>query len=253
MNVDPYLARLGLKGPLRPSLEVLRRLHFAHLHTIPFENLSIHLGESVVLDPELLVAKLVERHRGGFCYELNGAFAALLAAVGFRVDHLAARAFDGDRLGPPYDHLALRVWLDEPYLADVGFGRSFLQPLRLAVRSPQADPAGRFLIVDARHGELDLLSEVGGDWVPQYRFALDARELDEFVDTCTYHQTSPASHFTRGSVCSIATASGRVTIRGSRLFVSTSTERVERELSDDELRSAYRDHFGIVLDRLPPR
>ena len=118
---------------------------------------------------------------------------------------------------------------------------------------PQADPAGRFSIVAAPDGELDLLGDVDGAWVPQYRFALDARELDEFVDTCTYHQTSPASHFTRGSVCSIATESGRVTIRGSRLIVSTSTGRVERELSDEELRSAYRAHFGILLDRLPPR
>ena len=89
MNVDRYLARLGLRGPLRPSLGVLRQLHLAHLRAIPFENLSIHLGEPIVLDPQLLVAKLVERHRGGFCYELNGAFAALLAALGFRVDHLA--------------------------------------------------------------------------------------------------------------------------------------------------------------------
>lgn len=170
-----------------------------------------------MLDPQLLVAKLVERYRGGFCYELNGA------------------------------------WLDEPYLADVGFGRSFLQPLRLAVGAPQADPAGRSRIAAAPDGELDLLGDIDGAWVPQYRFALDARALDEFVDACTYHQTSPESHFTRGSVCSIATESGRVTIQGSRLIVSTSTERVERELGDEELRAAYRDHFGILLDRLPPR
>ena len=252
MDVGAYLARLGYQGAVRPSLEVLRELHLAHLRTIPFENLSIHLGEPIVLDPHLLVTKVVDLHRGGFCYELNGAFRTLLVALGFRVDYLAARVYDGDLLGPPFDHLTLRVWLDEPLLADVGFGRSFLQPLSLQDRSPQLDPAGRFLIAEAPDGELDLLREDGSDWVPQYRFGSYARDLAEFADACTYHQTSPESHFTRGSVCSIATESGRVTIQGSRLIVSTSTGPVERELGEEELRSAYRDHFGIVLG-VPPR
>ena len=252
MDVEAYLARLGYHGPVAPTPEVLRALHLAHLQSVPFENLSIHLAEPIVLDPDLLVAKVVERLRGGFCYELNGAFAALLRAVGFEVDLLAARVFDGERLAPPFDHLALRVRLDEPYLADVGFGDSFQVPLRLDTRTPQVDPAGRFLLVDAG-GDLEVRRETDGQWVPQYRFGSEPRALSEFDAMCRYHQTSPQSPFPRNSVCSIATPSGRVTLRGSRLITSTGNDRVERELSDDERRDAYRHHFGITLDALPTR
>src|SRR3569833_4073382 len=80
---DAYLTRSGAKRPARPDAEALRERHLRHLLTVPFENLSIHLGEDIVLDSAALVAKVVERRRGGFCYELNGAFAALLSALGF--------------------------------------------------------------------------------------------------------------------------------------------------------------------------
>ena len=83
LNVGAYLERIGYDGPLAPTAETLRRLHVAHLLAVPFENLSIHAGEAVVLDDESLFDKVVRRRRGGFCYELNGLFAALLRSVGF--------------------------------------------------------------------------------------------------------------------------------------------------------------------------
>src|SRR5271154_1096827 len=117
---DDYLARLGLKRPASADLEALRQLQRAHLLAVPFENLSIHLGEPIVLDQAALVAKVVQRRRGGFCYELNGAFAALLTALGYRVSMLSARVFGAGGLpSPPFDHLTLRVDLTEPWLVDV--------------------------------------------------------------------------------------------------------------------------------------
>src|SRR3954467_5303184 len=142
--VDRYLARIGLTGPAP-----LADLHRAHLFTVPFENLSIHLGEAIVLTDTALVAKVVDRHRGGFCYELNGAFATLLSALGFEVDMLAARVFGGDRLGVPYDHMALRVG---PWLADIGFGGHTHHPLRLDERGDQVDPGGVFRIAETPDG-----------------------------------------------------------------------------------------------------
>src|ERR1039457_7712048 len=76
--VDDYLARIGVTRPVWADLQALRALQLAHLLTVPFENLSIHLGEPIVLEQADLVAKVVRMHRGGFCYELNGAFAGLL-------------------------------------------------------------------------------------------------------------------------------------------------------------------------------
>jgi N-hydroxyarylamine O-acetyltransferase len=253
-RVRAYLERLGFGSPTTPmsppppTIEGLRRLHAAHLERVPFENLSIHLGEPIVLEPEALVAKLVDQRRGGFCYELNGAFATLLRALGFEVTLLAARVHEGDALGPPFDHICLLVELEERWLADVGFGDNFRLPLRLDRRDDQVDDAGTFRIVDAGPAELDLLR----DGQPQYRFDLTPRELPDYEPTCRYHQTSPESHFTHNTVCSLATPTGRVTIRGRTMIVTNDRHREEHTLTDSELLDAYSRHFGIELTRLPP-
>jgi N-hydroxyarylamine O-acetyltransferase len=248
-TVRRYLERIGAPSPGEPSTELLRDLHLRHLRTVPFENLSIHLGEPIVLDPDALAAKIVDRRRGGFCYELNGLFGELLRALGFRVTLLAARVFTPDgTLTHPFDHALLRVDLDERYLVDVGFGTLTTYPLRLDWPEPQADPCGEFLIVDGPDGDVDLLL----DGRPQYRAEPRARELADFGPTCWWQQTSPDSHFTRSLTCSRLTPEGRVTLSGSRLITTAAGVRTETVLDgDDAVRSAYRTHFGFELDRLP--
>lgn len=230
-DLAAYLDRIGVAQPGRPDAGALRVLQRAHLATVPFENLSIHLGEPVVLDEQALVDKIVHRRRGGFCYELNGAFAALLTALGFRVTLLAARVFTGDKVGPPFDHLALRVDLAEPWLVDVGFGKFSHQPLRLNTRDPQHDPGGLFHVVE--HGEqgryvgLDVGLDVILDGTPEYRLDPRPYELSDLVPTCWWHQTSPQSPFTRSPTCSLLTESGRVTLSGTTLIHTIHGERTE--------------------------
>jgi N-hydroxyarylamine O-acetyltransferase len=247
-QVDAYLARIGAARPARPDPEALRELQLRHLRAVPFENLSIHLGEPIVLEEAALLDKLVGRRRGGFCYELNGAFAALLATLGFPVTLLAARVHGAAGLGPPFDHLALRVEAPEPWLADVGFGSFSHHPLRLDVRAEQADPAGTFRVAEAGGGDLDVL----WDGAPQYRVERRPRALRDFEPTCWWQQTSPRSHFTRGPVCSLLTADGRVTLSDRTLVRTVDGRREERILEGDaEVLDAYRAWFGIALDRLP--
>jgi N-hydroxyarylamine O-acetyltransferase len=249
--IDDYLARLDLKPPASAGLEALCQLQRAHLLAVPFENLSVHLGEPIVLDQAALVAKVVERRRGGFCYELNGAFAALLTALGFRVSMLSARVFGAEgQPGPPFDHMTLWVELAEPWLVDVGFGRFAMQPLRLGADGDQPDPAGTFRIADspAGHGEFDVFL----DGEPAYRVDPRPYPLSDFAPTCWWQQTFPGSHFRKSLTCSISTTSGRVTLSGDRLIVTEEGQRQEHVLpSDAEILAAYRRHFGITLDRVP--
>jgi N-hydroxyarylamine O-acetyltransferase len=247
MDVDAYLARLGAARPAAPTAEALAELHERHVRAVPFENLSVHLREPIVLDEDALVDKIVRRRRGGFCYELNGAFAGLLRELGFDVTLLAARVFGGDRFGAPFDHLALRVDLAEPWLVDVGFGRFAARPLRLTGCEPQADAEGEFLILDAPDGDLD----VRHDGKPAYRLEQRPRTLTDFVPTCWWQATSPASHFTQNLLCSIPTAGGRVTLAGDQLIETTEGKRVERVLAGDDIVDAYRVYFGIELDEPP--
>ncbi|NUT46922.1 MAG: arylamine N-acetyltransferase [Saccharothrix sp.] len=238
-TLDAYLARIGAS-----RTSTLTELHERHLAAVPFENLSIHLGESIVLDEDLLVEKVVERRRGGFCYELNGAFAALLKALGHDVRLLSAKVFMNGVYGPPFDHMALRVG---DRLVDVGFGRFALRPLDLVGRDEQHDPAGVFRLVDTPEGDVDVLF----DGVPQYRLELRPRGLEEFRATCWYQQTWPGSPFRRGTTCSLPTPTGRITIADHTLITTTGDGKVTERLDDDALLEAYAEHFGIVLDRVP--
>lgn len=147
-----YLDRIGVSQPQIVDATSLRDLHRAHQTAVPFENLSIHLSEPISLAEDDLLNKIVTRRRGGFCYELNGAFALLLEALGAQVTRVAARTTDSEgRLGPPFDHLALIVRTADgagPWLADVGFGGHSTYPLLLDRRDSQDDPGGRFLLAD---------------------------------------------------------------------------------------------------------
>src|SRR5690349_18713825 len=91
LDVSAYLTRISYDGPVEPTLPVLHGLHLAHLRSVPFENLDIHLGRPISLAEEQLFAKVVGQRRGGFCYELNGLFAALLREIGYEVTLLAAQ------------------------------------------------------------------------------------------------------------------------------------------------------------------
>ena len=245
-----YLRRIGVGRPVAADEAALRELHQAHLLAVPFENLSIHLAEPISLAPGDLLDKIVTRRRGGFCYELNGAFALLLEALGARVRRMAARVYGQDGLGPPFDHLALIVDLPDgsgPWLADVGFGSHRTYPLRLASGPEQPEPGGLFRLAAAGGTDLDVLK----DGEPQYRIELRERALADFEPTCWWQQTSPDSHFTRSTICSRLTPDGRISISGHTLIRTSGGVRDEQLLASDEVLVAYREHFGISLDRVP--
>ncbi|GGQ44237.1 arylamine N-acetyltransferase family protein [Streptomyces flaveolus] len=266
-QIDAYLRRLGAEHPASPTVDALRELHLRHLRTVPFENLSVHLGEEIVLEEERLLDKVVGARRGGFCYELNGLFGALLSALGYEVTLLAARVYgDGGVLGIPYDHLALLVRTVDGggWLADVGFGAHSHRPLEFGERGEQKDPGGTFRIVEAgpdaagvrgadgsgRAADLDVLC----DGKPVYRVEPRPRVLGDFVSGAWWHSTSPRSHFLQSPVCSRLTDDGgRITLSGRRLTTTAADGgREARELATDgEVLAAYRDLFGIHLDRVP--
>jgi N-hydroxyarylamine O-acetyltransferase len=249
LNIAAYLERIDYHGPLAPDAETLKRLHVAHMLAVPFENLSIHAGEPIILDDEALFDKIVVRRRGGFCYELNGLFAALLRALGFNVAMLSARVMNAQTgFGPEFDHMALMVTLEERWLVDVGFGDSFREPLLLDERAAQLqgerayriDPDGDHLVLMQRDG--------GSAWAAQYRFSLTPYQYADYAGMCRYHQTSPDSPFTQRRICSRATPEGRVTLSGMRLITTRNGERYERELRDETAYAeALRALFGIVM------
>ena len=265
-----YLDRLNFgaqKGLLsrEPTPQLLRAVHEAHLLAVPFENLSIHYGQPIILEEEALYRKIVGRHRGGFCYELNGLFAWLLRWLGFRITLLSAGvAQSGGGFSPDFDHLALLIrQLDgTDWLADVGFGDSFRWPLRLRAQVEQDGGDGRrYRLLQHRPTRNDESSEAkmpdywtlqqldGDHWESQYRFTVAPHALADFVPRCQYQQTSPESHFTQKRICSKALPLGRVSLSDLRLITTIEEVREERTLgSEEEYHRVLEDQFGIVLE-----
>ena len=247
MNVPAYLKRIRYEGPLAPSADVLRSLHRAHMFAVPFENLDISLGREIICDENRFLHKIVHERRGGFCYEANGAFAALLRALGFKVTLLSARVNGGDGSdGPEFDHLALRVELEKDWLADVGFGDSFVDPLLLEPEIEQEQFGRRYRLTACKDG-FQLEANADGAWSKQYVFTLGGRQLSEFAAMCYYHQTSPDSPFTRKRVCSLATPDGRITVTADKLIETRNGVREERALMEDERVAILRERFGVSL------
>ena len=251
MDISSYLDRIGYDGPREPTLEALRALHRRHMMTVPFENLDIHLGRTIVLDEAAFFDKIVRQRRGGFCYELNGLFAALLRELGYELDVLSGRvANEIGRFGPEFDHLLLKVPLDgRQWIADVGFGDSFLEPL--ALDGGEQASGGMTYFIDSWPEGLILLREENGTWSERYVFTLQSHRLGEFAGMCVYHQTSPNSTFPRARICSRATPQGRITLAEMRLIETINGERTERLLeSEEQYQQALREYFGIELPNL---
>ena len=240
--IDAYLARIGYDGPRTPTAEVLRALQERHLLSVPFENLDIHWKRPIVVDTERFLDKIVRQRRGGFCYELNGAFAWLLRELGFDVQYLSGRVPTRDGgLGPPFDHMALLVPIDGTrWLADVGFGDFALHPLHLDGAN------GDFELVEGDEWEVRRNGEV------EYRFSLEPHELHEFAPMCDYQQYDPRSHFTKKRICSVATAEGRITLAGAQLIVTRNGERTETAVAPDQWERVLAENFGITAAAASP-
>ena len=263
MSLNAYLDRIGYDGPLAPTAETLRALHLAHLYAVPFENLDIGRGRRLSLALPDLFDKIVTRRRGGFCYELNGLFGWLLLSLGYEVTHLSARVYGGDGgLGLEFDHLALRVMCpaghaagDEagPWLADVGFGDSFVEPLRLEPGRPQPQGARTFgLDAPGAPGQAWTywMQEAGGAAERQYVFSLQPRAFPaDFEPMCVYQQTAPESHFTQHRTCSLATPAGRITLSDQRYLVTEHGQKRETAIDDEAFQQLLKTDFGVDLDR----
>lgn len=251
MDLHTYLRRIGYDGPVRADLETLEGMHRAHWRTVPFENLNIQRGVPIVLDTARNYEKIVERRRGGFCLELTGLFAWALREIGFEVDILGARVLSPDGvLSEPLSHMALQVHLDEPWLADVGFGGTISRPLRLQEAGPQTDGARSYRI--ANDGDHWLVTSLGNTTRSganqQYLTTLKPREYEDFTGVCHWLQTSPDSLFTTGDLVTLATEEGRATYSEGRLIVTGPEGRVETEVPAHDVAGVLREYFGIEFE-----
>ena len=251
LDVDAYLERVGYDGDLAPTVGTLRRLHRAHVAAIPFENLDVVLGRGVSLEMGAMQDKLLRRGRGGYCYEHNLLFAALLERIGFAVGRLTARIRMGGDGPRESGHMLLRVEAGgRPWLADVGFGgQRLMEPVLLEDGATSRQGGWTYRLDREGAGAWVLRVWRPEGWFDLYGFTLEPRHHGDYVVYNHYTSTSPDSPFVRGVAVMQTGPRRRQTLIGRRFttaYPDGSTER--RELTGAEPIGVLRATFGIVLD-----
>lgn len=222
---DAYFARIGYTGAAETTFDTLSAVVAAHNRSIPFENLDPLMGVPVAdLSREALADKLIDRGRGGYCYEHNGLLGYVLEDLGFGVARLAGRVVwmrDTDAL-PAQTHQVLSVRLpgrDGAYLVDVGFGgQTLTSPIRLKTGPVQQTRHEPYRLVDHPEG-FELQAQVRGAWQPLYLLSDRARPRIDLEVGSWYVSTHPKSGFVTGLTAALVTDDARWNLRGRHLAV----------------------------------
>ncbi len=249
MDANKYLRRIKYETQINIDSETFIQLHKHHSLNVPFENLDVHYNRFFDLELENIYKKIVVDFRGGFCYELNTIFNELLNNLGFKSRIIAARIFDEhDNLGPEFDHMSIYIETNKKYLADVGFGDLFIEPLEIR-EGIQSD--GRNLFKIERYNDQNLLLSMCSDQMnfhKKYIFNLSKVQISEFHEICSDKQTNPLSYFVKNIVCTKPTDSGRLTLFNNKLIEKRGIERIEKLVNNDaELKTALETLFGIRI------
>ncbi|MDR0817996.1 MAG: arylamine N-acetyltransferase [Oscillospiraceae bacterium] len=253
--IEKYLERVGYSGELTQTYETLYALHTAHVFNIPFENLDVFYGRTISLDEDALFDKLVNRRRGGYCFEMNGLFSIVLKKLGFKARNLLARtAFGGDYSAKL--HQVISVEIDEKtYLADVGYGNEGIAaPLLLDADGADTEQT-RFsetyrFTRDPRFGYA-LERKVSGGFTPMYAFTTEECIPSDFEVANHYTSTHPNSFFKMAGFITMPTASGRITLTGRHLKINENGQITEREITgESEFAAFLSEQFGLDIDAI---
>ena len=244
-----YLQRIGVDSGEQPAdLARLRELQIAHLLTVPFENLDVFDRRGVTTDLAWSLPKVVERRRGGWCFELNGAFGWLLSEGGYDVSYVSCQVFGADGWGPPLDHCALVVQLDgERWFVDVGFGDCCMVPVRMEDGEHDAVPRRVRFALD---GDSFRMSELAldGTWGDILKGTFQPRQMVDFMPRSEYLQTEPGLAWTQRLFATRATAAdgSRVTLRNGVLRTREGCgEFTDTPVAEEDFPKLLREYFAL--------
>ncbi|GAA0583736.1 arylamine N-acetyltransferase [Kribbella sandramycini] len=249
LDLDGYLRRIGYAGPVAPDLRTLQTLHRAHVASIPFENLDVMLGRGISVELADVQAKLVDRRRGGYCYEHGVLFGAVLERIGFRVDRLLARVGDPDERPRPRSHLVLGVDTGEgQWLADVGFGSGMLAPLPFAGAGVHRQGAWQYQVVKGADDMWRLRERTATTWSTRMAFSGEPQYLVD-VDAANYNtSTNPNSPFTQRVIVVQKSETRIRSLIGRKYSVERPGEpNQERMVADEEVGELLSREFGLSL------
>lgn len=251
MDALKYLERIGLKYDRVPPLSyaLLRELQLAHVCAVPYENMDIINKKPLSLDPEALFEKIVLRRRGGYCFELNCLFEALLKALGFCTTAYFARFWRGETGTPLRRHRVIAVRIgEETYIADVGIGSPAPRiPLLLKEGLVQEyfgesyrferDEIFGWVLYELHHGE----------WKKYFSFTEEAQLENDFYAISYYCEHHSDSKFNKNYMIAMKTETGRISVDGFtfKRFEGAELSFIEENMSALRMKEVLASEFGL--------
>lgn len=248
-NLQSYFARIGFTAEARPDITTVTALMRRQLFTVPFENLDVQAGKGISLVPEDIVAKIVGRRRGGYCYEVNGLFAMALGALGVPYQFVACRPMTYPTLRPR-THMALLATLEgERWLCDLGFGSYGIRaPMRLDHAGDVKQDFDDFRLERPNANEYLLRARVDGEWADQYAFDLWPQQWIDFMPANYLNSTHPEALFVQKRVVTLHNSAGRAILFGARLKTVARGVSETREIAPSDIAQVLREVFGLETE-----
>lgn len=252
LDLDAYFSRIGYDGPRTPTLDTLKAIHYAQAVSIPFENLDVLAKRPIHLDLASLQKKLVTDRRGGYCFEVNALFAAVLKELGFDVTTLIGRVrwMAPEEVDTARSHMLMRVELPEgPFLADVGFGGlTMTGPIRFETGAEQETPHELRRLLEHEDG-LELQAKIGDGWVSIYRFTPEPHRRTDYEVASWYTSTHPSSIFVQFLIAGRPQEGKWLSLFNREFKIRGLDGKAETRVLDsaDEIAEVLDSYFGISL------
>lgn len=245
--VADYLEHIQYHGNGIPCVETLIELQLLHVYHVPFENLDL-LGDSFTpnLDKAFLFDKIVKRHRGGVCYELNTSFYNLLTSMGFQAHQISGSVKPGENM---FSHVATLIHLPEDdFIADVGFGDSYLPVLSILPDKITAVNNMEYRLVYLEDQVADIQRRSpGGEWERMYTMCFNPRAMDDYFDRFRWASAKGNTAFSLYPICVSHTPEQRTTLRRGTLNIERSGKIVNSfpVTSEEETKRVLREYFDL--------
>jgi len=248
-TLESYFRRIGYVGPVAADIVTLSTIMKCQLYSVPFENLDIQAGKTVSFEPEHIVSKILDRERGGYCYEVNGLFAMALEAMGVPYRFAGARPMFLDTRRPRTHMVILAYVEDEQWLFDLGFGNYGIRaPINLNnLDVDQVQDFDTFRLIRGDSEEYVLKARVEGEWVSQYSFDLSHQEWIDFMPVNYLNSTHPDAIFVRKLLIVLHDPKGRNILIGDTLKTIQAGSITKKHVASEDVAKVLVDVFGLTL------
>ncbi|PGS55125.1 arylamine N-acetyltransferase [Bacillus sp. AFS041924] len=251
MLIETYFKHIRLKKPNTISYSSLKEIHKHHLLSIPFENIDIISQIQLTMNPSKIMEKIASGKRGGICFETNSLLLSVLKELGYNVSFISTKFWNEEKQcwNPEFSHLSILVKIDDQnYLADVGIGGGFLEPLLLQDQYEYSDSNGSYRIKEQDNSSF-ILQNFNESWKDLLFISIIPKQLHQFEEQFKYFQTSNETIFTQYKIVNLLTKEGRISLSDHQLKITKNHRICITEIKNqDEWQSIFNRLFNQIAE-----